>query len=264
MWALGFLFGFILYLGRPKRNTDADSRLRMALLPITYAALAGVIGLLVLGRTFTAQWYFLPALVLVAAALEINFSHEVQSRRSRWLYLMLTLLFCAIQIAPTSRVVHIRYTNVDLVARQVEAEAIPGDFVLVANPLHGVSFNLYYHGKAAWDTVPPLKDHRIHRFDLIRDQMNNPGALEPLYRQIETALQSGHRVFLVGGIRAHSAASPDPAKVIDIDAYLSRWHTQLAFFLQEHAGGAQYRAVELQDPISPLESDDLIVVQGWR
>ena len=90
-----------------------------------------------------------------------------------------------------------RFTNVDVLARRIIMEASPEDFVVVTPWYCGISFDHYFKSLTPWATLPPLTDHSVHRYDLVRIQMQNTNAIQPVLEQIATTLRSGHRVWVV-------------------------------------------------------------------
>src|SRR2546427_131604 len=104
--------------------------------------------------------------------------------------------------------VGIRQTNVDLIAQYVHTAAQPGDLILV-NPWYvGITFNRYYRGPVPWMTLPPMEDLTVHRYDLLKLRMTSAEPLAPLYGAIQGALESRHRVWLVGGLLFPPAGPP--------------------------------------------------------
>lgn len=228
------------------------------------ACLAGMAGLLYVGKTFTAAWYFVPALALFAVSGQIALGTLAeQNRGASWVAVVVAVLLAAVTVPRALPLLKLRQTNVDLMAAKLDGEVQAKDLVIVANPLFGVSFNLYYRGAAPWETIPPLSDHRIHRFDLIRRETGQPDVMTPLLRRTAQVLQNGGTLYLVGGVR-YVEAKPDPARAFDFDVPLADWTNELAAMLGQHAGEAKTYRVEGDLPMMPLEQPPLIVVRGWR
>ena len=142
-----------------------------------------------------------------------------------------------------------RFTNIDLVAQRLTKEAGPDDFIIVSPWYCGITFDRYYKGPASWNTLPPLKDHSTHRYDLVREQMQERDAIQPVFDQITATLQSGHRVWVVGTMDIPKSGAPMPASLPPAPAdysgpelrYTQNWSSQVAQFLsnqsrQYHAG----------------------------
>src|SRR4051794_30165090 len=99
----------------------------------------------------------------------------------RWLVALCLGLW---SFVPAWKTMHVRQTNVDLAANRLNQMAEAGDTILV-NPWYiGVSFNRYYHGAASWNTVPPISDHLVHRYDLLKEQMEASDPIDPLLKQL--------------------------------------------------------------------------------
>jgi hypothetical protein len=91
-----------------------------------------------------------------------------------------------------------RQTNIDLIAARLSTEVAPNDYVIV-HPRHcGTAFQSYYKGAAPWTTLPPLEDHAVHRYDLLKVKMQTKDPIAPVIARITSTLQSGDRVWLVG------------------------------------------------------------------
>ena len=167
-----------------------------------------------------------------------------------------------------------RRTNVDLAAAQLEKQAVPGDLILV-NPWYlGITWQRYYHGNVDWVTIPPIEDLRIHRYDLLRERMERPDPIGPVLEQAARALQTGHRVWLVGGLPPPDASGappslpPAPQSSFGWQSgpYLEAWGKQAAYALGSHAQRSE--SVPVSPPqgshVSLYESVPVYVVSGWH
>jgi hypothetical protein len=100
----------------------------------------------------------------------------------------------------------------DLIADVLRERAAPRDLIIVHPWTFGVSFDRQYSGPTPWTTVPPLADHRFHRYDLFKAKMVLENPAQPVRDQIATTLRAGNH--LVG--RRHSiepnAATANPAR----------------------------------------------------
>src|SRR5262249_50160946 len=133
----------------------------------------------------TQPWYFLPPMALAAACFELG---TPPLQRYFYTGLLVFVAVTALLALPyTWRGVNWRFTNVDLVARRLAADASSGDFVLVTPWNRGISFERYFHGKASWETVPPLEDHSVHRYDLLQKQTQTGQVMRPVFERIEAA-----------------------------------------------------------------------------
>ena len=134
----------------------------------------------------------------------------------------------------------------------------------------GISFQRYYHGTASWETLPPISDHRAHRYDLLKEQMSRTEALAPLLQRAEQTLRAGHRVWVVGPthfvgpeVRLEPLPpAPHSPTGWKEEPYLRYWRVQLSQLLQKR--GARYSEVpiSLSDPVIFHENPRLAVFEG--
>ncbi len=164
-----------------------------------------------------------------------------------------------------------RFTNVDLIAQRLSAEARPGDFIVVSPWYSGITFDRYYKGPASWNTLPPLTDHSTHRYDLVREEMEKRDAIQPVLKQIAAALKSGHQVWLLGTMTIPPAGAPVPADLPPALAdfsgselrYTGNWTAQVVQFLSNHSG--RFGPVDFTTSryVAP-ENLKLFVAEGWQ
>jgi hypothetical protein len=157
------------------------------------------------------------------------------------------------------------------VAQRLTKEAGPDDFIIVSPWYCGITFDRYYKGPAFWNTLPPLTDHSIHRYDLVREEMGKRGAIQPVLDQIATTLQSGHRVWIVGIMNIPKAGAPMPADLPQVPAnysgselhYTQNWTSQIAQFLSNHS--RQFTQVDFaaNQNVAP-ENLKLSMAEGWQ
>jgi hypothetical protein len=136
----------------------------------------------------------------------------------------------------------------------------------------GVSFQRYYKGPVAWTTIPPLRAVRIHRYDLVKEAMTSPDPTAPVLEVMDRALQSGHRVWIVGGLQPPQmdqpppsiAPAPHPASGWYWIPYYTVWGQQAAYSLSLHATRFDTVPGLGASRASPYESVNLLVVSGWK
>jgi hypothetical protein len=139
---------------------------------------------------------------------------------------------------------------VDLVAKRLMKEASPQDYVVVTPWYLGISFDRYYQGAAAWDTLPPVADHSTHRFDLAQTATQNSRASQPVLERIASTLQAGHRVWIVGWMRV-----PSPGRVAA---------TEEGRFIAEHSRSFEKLDLKIPGQISDFEEAFLLQASGWK
>jgi hypothetical protein len=215
VWVLALVAVLFIAWKRARHFADDKSEAAVYGLAVLALSVPGYL-LFLLWMNYSVQsWYFILPITTAALALEVAFNSGTAMgmwRRSRCLAAATAAL---ISIPLACSQVRVRRTNVDRIAARLTAEAGPRDLIVVCPWFEGVSFNRYYHGVAAWTTIPPLEDHDIHRYDLIKRRMAESDPLAPLFAQIESTLKSGGRIWLAGGLPMHSfgplpSARPEP------------------------------------------------------
>ena len=149
----------------------------------------------------TQPWYYIALLVLIAVTLDASLAAISSSIPGRIFRIVFVLFFIGLTVRPVWESVHMRHTNIDLIASKLQNLVSERDLVLVTPWYLGVTFERYYTGKAHWMTSPPIGYHRIHRYDLIKKAMestNSAEAVELVLAAMSDALKSGNRVWLVG------------------------------------------------------------------
>ena len=241
---------------------------------VLYAALVIVcatslhLGFLKLAGRVPQVWQFVPLIGVVALAIDVVLAG---ARSLRWARLGVAVLATVLAFPVSMDRVGVRQTNVDLIAQYVHANAQRGDLILV-NPWYlGITFNRYYRGPVAWMTLPPIEDLTIHRYDLLKLRMTSAEPLAPLHRAIQGALESGHRVWLVGGLlfppAGHLPPILPPAPGLPTGwsdgPYAIGWALQTGYFVQTHAERLAVVRIPVAGSVNPLESVGLLVVEGW-
>ena len=234
------------------------------------AAFAGFSGFLRYAALVSEPWYFLPLLALTAAAFELGL--PLASRHLRAALLGFAAATIVLAVPAAQEALNWRFTNVDLLAQRLTKEAAPDDFILVSPWFCGIAFDRYYNGPASWNTLPPLKDHSIHRFDLVRQQMETRGAIQPVLDQMAATLQAGHRVWVVGTMDIPRAGTPMPAVLPPAPLnysgsdlrYTENWTSQAAWFLRDHSGQFHQEYYTTNQNVNYAENLKLCVAEGWQ
>lgn len=234
-------------------------------------AVAAFGGFLWFAALTTEPWYFIPLLALAAVCFEVGLPLSGCHARAAVFGFALTTVIGAVIFSRGE--LDWRFTNLDFVAQRLVRDAGPEDFIIVTPWYCGISFDRYFKGATPWNTLPPLKDHTIHRYDLVREQMETRGALQPVLAQMAAALQSGHRVWLVGVAdipksNAPPAGEPGPPPLKysgwSDRPYNSSWAAMAAQFLAQHSRqfGVVYWSTNLNG--NPSENLKLGMAEGWR
>jgi hypothetical protein len=216
-------------------------------------------------------WYLLPLLALAVACFDAGL--PPLPRLLRVLLLGVALATAGIAVPCAYRSLTARLTNVDLVARRLAATASRGDFIVVAPWYSGLTFDRYYKGAAAWSTLPPLKDHSRHRYDLVRAQLQNPNAIRPVLEQIAATLQAGHVVWVAGQMHIFPPGTPAPDDLPPAPLpgsgwsgapYQRVWLSQVACFLADHSAQLDRVPSSAVGEVNPNEELELVRASGWR
>jgi hypothetical protein len=234
------------------------------------ALVAGVIAFLFflwLAKMPTQVWYFLPMATFAAVCIDA----ALVSWPSRWQLWRWVIPIVALACLPGAREsVAYRQSNMDLVASLLRERADAHDLIVVHPWTFGVSFNRQYSGSTPWTTVPPLADHRFHRYDLFKAKMVLENPAQPVCDQIAATLRAGNRVWIVGQIPLSQTPPPqiqpapnNPWGWLD-DPYSDVWGAQVGYFVAMHATRGEVIPSSSSNPISALENMQLVAVAGWE
>lgn len=249
------------------------------------ALIVGVVGYAAFLRMlhyYTQPWYYITLVAFAACALDVVFGGWPIAAIHRTLPLLLRVdrlaaalaLLCLMGL-PDWKEMPVRHTNVDLLATRLRPLAAEGDVILVLRWECAIPLARYYHGSAEIISLPPIDDHRFHRYDLVLRQMMTTDPLHPVFARLEEALRSGHRVFLAGTLHVPTADHPLP----DLPpayrdagggwhggAYDNLWQLQAGQLLSAHAtrGGHIEVPIPGKARVQGFENLELWVVEGWR
>jgi len=237
------------------------------------AALAGFAGFLWYAALPTQPWYFLPLVALLAVCFDFGVPAMSLPRALRAAVFGVVAATALIAVPFAQRDLHWHFTNVDRLARQLAAEAAPQDFVVVTPWFCGITFERYFQAPTPWQTLPPLADHSRHRYDLVREKMQTPNALQPIFEKIAATLQSGHCVWVAGNVQIPASGTPAPGDLpppplkdygwSDLP-YSGRWESQATVFLENHS--VQFERVdhETNANVNFYENLQLFRASGWK
>ena len=191
---------------------------------VLFAAIALIVGIagyaafLRMLHYYTQPWYYVTLLAFAACALDVVFGAwpigagprvlPVLLRSGRLVAALALLCFAGL---PDWEEMPVRHTNVDLLAARLRPLAADGDVILVPRWECAIPLARYYRGPAEIISLPPIDDHRFHRYDLVLRQMMTADPLHPVLARLEEVLRSGHRVFLAGTLPFPDADYPLPS-----------------------------------------------------
>ena len=245
--------------------------------PVLFAAVTLVAGFVVYSlflralNYYTQPWYYITLFAFSACALDVVFG----AWPLRGLRPLVALVLLSFTVAMSWKELPTRHTNVDLIAAQIQRLSEEGDIVVVPRWECAISFSRYYHGKAEVVTIPPIEDHRVHRYDLVLEQMKTPDAHQPVLDRMEKALRSGHRVFFAGTLPFDASSAPlpilfppyqDPHGGWQQAPYYAVWKLQAGRFLHAHTTKVVGIAVALPpgSEVQRFENLEPEVVEGWQ
>jgi hypothetical protein len=238
-----------------------------------FAAVAGFILFLWLAAFPSQSWYLLPLMALTAVCFEIGLPPVPGKMRALFFGLIAATALIAIPTA--SSALHHRFTNVDAWAGELTTAAAPDDYVVIVPWFCGITFDHYFKGTTAWTTLPPVADHATHRYDLVRNQIQNINAIQPVLDRIVTTLQHGHRVWVLASVgfmdipEAGTSAPPNlpPAPLKNSGwseaPYTMVWDSQVGHLLGDHA----IRFARVKNPTAEMqniEDMELFMAEGWK
>lgn len=222
-------------------------------------------------------WHYVPFIAMCAVAIECGLQNERYGQWISWGKTVVAVVLAAVCLPNAWDAAHLRRSNMDKIAAYLEAEARPGDTILL-NPFWlQPSFKKYYHGPVFWRIVPvdPGQTNTTWRAGEVslKEVMAKPDSFGPTLDRVKFTLRQGGRLWIVGGIELlppnvappELAPAPHPKFGWDNNAYSQIWSMHLAYFLQHHAAS-------LKVPIEPekdvcgmyLENRPLILVEGWH
>jgi len=277
IWVALYLFAIVVcchaLLSSARRTSDHAADLATFIGSTMVVALAGHIAFLKILSYPTEPWYYVTVMALAAVAIEVAVHEVVCGRVAMRAIRVAAVAGLALLVgAQTWQSARVRSTNVDIVAAQLTAEATRDDLIVVFPWWFGVTFARYYHGAAPWATLPDIEDHRFHRYDLVKLRMLEPAAIRSVLDRIAVTLQSGHRVWLAGGLSFVSpgeqlgAISRPPLDVTGWNElpYHAFWSRQAAWLVQTRARTLMRVGVPGRGPVSQYETMPLFAATGWR
>ncbi|HRS49044.1 MAG TPA: hypothetical protein P5103_04915 [Thermovirgaceae bacterium] len=216
----------------------------------------------------TQVWYYTMMMAFVSVCLD-----AIIATNRQWNRFLLVFIAASIGIATVGSdmsALKTRQTNVDNLAMYLNRETSASDYIVVHPWYNGVTFTRYYSGAAPWTTLPQLEDHYLHRYDLLKVELQKEGPIEPVVRRIATTLQTGHRIWLVGNIPLDGKLPPDirpaphnPWGWFD-EPYSMVWGRQVGYFISKHAKNLNIVIPRSPRGVNMFENLEVVVAAGWR
>jgi len=210
--------------------------------------------------------YYIVAMAFVACCFDMIIGGTLERvRHGRWIMFAALVLLTVGTSSSAWRYSAARFTNVDEVADGLREESGAGDLIIVTRWTIGIPFDRYYHGAASWMTLPPLADHRVHRFDLVRQAIESDGPLHDVHERIKATLRAGGRVILVRREPPVDGGSVAKPGGLLMQPHLDWYIAQVDQFLAEHA--ATFEHFSIRDDPAVLSTEKLTTItiaNGWR
>ena len=220
-------------------------------------------------------WYYVALMALTAASMDAGFSVLRNVPAIRTVQVAASLCVLVLTFFKATEPLKLRLTNVDLIAEALNASAGDSDYVIVDPWFAGITFQRYYRGLAVWSTLPPIENHRVHRYDKLKEMMSRAEPVEavrPILKTIASTLKSGHKLWLVGYPAfvppGQAAPSLPPAPYGSMGwyspPYQQMWSLKVGEFIQTHALRATHVEVPTLGGVSNYENLPLVTIEGWH
>jgi hypothetical protein len=276
VWVVVMVFAIVFGIGRIFASRRQDENSGQPDLPL-FGSIALVLGSIGFGIFIkltglpTQVWYYIPVFCFTAVCCDAVFPRVLPITNTG----VLSIAAAALFVYPSAySALRYRQTNGDLLAAYVAKNADPNDLIIVQPWYFGLTFAYYYRGVAKWTTLPPITDYRYHRYDLIKEKLQTPKAIEPVLQQAEKTLRSGHRIWIVGEISEPKPNAPDPGDPPPAPGilgwsdhpYTEAWGAEFGYFINQHI----INTAQIVDhstnavPINPMEKMALVVASGWK
>jgi len=257
-------------------ESDARRRNQDLLLFAVATFFIGLVGTLIFLKlaAYPAQsWYLLPLMAVAITCLDISW--PLWPRQTHLPIFGFAMATALIAVPIAIRDLDYHFTNIDIWSRQMKTEVAPEDYVIVLPWFCGITFAHDFKNPTAWDTLPPISDHTVHRFDLVKMEMQDTNAIVPLLQKVTATLQSGHRVWILAqmgcmdvpepGTTAAATLPPAPYAPVGWSEvpYTWVWISQVAHYVGDHT--TQFGRVKNPTAGQRIaENAELFCASGWR
>jgi hypothetical protein len=242
-----------------------------------YALVAGLLAFAVTMIFFrvvgwgTNIWYYLPMLTVVALSLDILWDFRAQFSILPAIRAAAAILYLIVTLPFVYDGAMLRLSNLDLIARTVEARAAPGDFIIILPYVEGITFARYFHGQSKWTTIPQLKYPPFKPSEDVLEEYRRPDAIRRVLDSINETLRAGNKVWIASSWPMQiPAAEPPPVLPLEksdsrpLGHFFWRWQDAIAYDLNLHATTRSRVEVPCEQPVSIYENSRLAVFSGWK
>lgn len=258
--------GLIRWVWQDKRQPGSRD---VALFSVVAMVVGSALYLVLLQQMhrITESWYFLTWMAFAGLLADVALGSLSGSRSWIRLARWSAAVAIGVYVWPVDwRETHIRHSNVDLIAKYLSEASRPKDLVAVLNWEQGITFQRYYHGQAPWLTVPDIAEHRIHRYDLVKEKMEHPLSIDDTIAIGLRTLDSGGRVWIVGDPSVHPSGSfklpppPLPDTGWHSAQYAIVWNQDFKFQLFTRATQQHPYSIGMETPTAEYERS---MLQMW-
>lgn len=219
----------------------------------------------------TNVWYYLPMLAVIALSLDTLWDFRTQFSISPALRAAGALLYLVVTLPFVYEGAMLRLSNLDLIARILQARTAPGDFIIILPYVEGITFNRHFQGAARWTTIPQLKFPPYQTSEDFLEEYRRPDAIRRVLDSIDETLRAGNKVWIASswGLRipvnepapVAPLAKPDTRPLAH---FFWRWQDTIAYQLNARAETASRVEVPCEQPVSVYENSRLAVFSGWK
>jgi len=216
----------------------------------------------------TQAWYYIGILSLCAVSLDGLLGANWPALRPWGLlrigFMIVIMTWCSRSAWEEA---HTRRTNVDLIAAILNQKAGAQDLIVIQGPWQAITFDRYYTGQAHWMTVPPITSHKVHRSDLVLEQMNNHDPMAPVLRAITETLSGSNSVWIVGSMTRTRPEQLMPQLGLPDGRWgrhLEYWSAQVTEHLRKHALQEQFLEMTPDGAVNCLENIPAEKFSGYK
>jgi hypothetical protein len=266
-FALVFSVRYLTSRAENRPTEPARDRVLFSALCFVLCGIGTVVFLWALKYT-VRPWYFAGFLALAGLSLDALLTAAVakdEARRTMRAYFAVAIAFASFVM--TRQAVMARQTNIDVVASTLQSTSKRNDIILVVPWYFGTSFDRYYRGQAAWQSVPPMP---YYRFDFVKNMVEavqREQTIEPDLGRIRAALQAGGRVLIVGDmlpVQALTRRSSGGREHRQLERCLSNWYLQIRNDLRSHSMLVARANIHDGPDINVDENAGVETWQGWH
>lgn len=218
---------------------------------------------------YSQPWHFVTLIAVLAACLDAIFGSW---QRGALFRIVLVIILVVVFGGSVWKQVQMRQTNLDMIANHLENHVKKDDLILIYPFWYGVTFQRYYDGKSKWDSIPPLEDHTLQRYDLVKKRMVETNPMASVLSKITETLDTGNKIFVVGALPRVSSgqklpsvsSAPHPVTGWNCVTYIVHWGRQVSLALEKKALERNFFVPRTDRVINPYENVRVEIIQGLK